>query len=176
MKRRVWQVKTWHSATTPLAFPSYCLVSKNHLNTSWSLKTYRRLKNVMVVLEWIPSLGKLGLSAEERPLSAELQEKLAKIFSNLDTNGSGELDLKEVKRALIALEVDEDELVGWGEEGVAPSPLMTAIDTNSDGKISLEELTAAIKTQVSASKHGIRCLLCVCVCVCVRQQGFYQLS
>ena len=62
--------------------------------------------------------------------------------------------MKEVKRALIALEVDEDELVGWGEDG-AQSPLMAAMDTNRDGKISLEELTAAIKTQ----RCGFCCVL-----------------
>jgi hypothetical protein len=82
-------VKTWHSSTAPLAFPSYCLISGNHLNTSWSMKTYRRLKNVMVIMEWIPAQSALALTAEERPLSENLQQKLAKTFKMLDSDGSG---------------------------------------------------------------------------------------
>jgi len=63
----------------------------------------------------------LALTSEERPISEELQDKLAQTFKMLDTNDSGHLDMKEVKRALIALEVDEEELVGWGEEGSGSS-------------------------------------------------------
>jgi len=65
--------------------------------------------------------GDLALTTEERPISEELQDKLAQTFKMLDTNDSGQLDMKEVKRALIALEVDEEELVGWGEEGSGSS-------------------------------------------------------
>ena len=41
----------------------------------------------------------------------------------------------------------QEELAGWGEAGGACSGLMEAIDTNQDGKVSLEELTAAIRSQ-----------------------------
>ena len=57
-------VKTWHSSTAPLHLPSYCLVSKNHFNPTWSVKSYRRLKNVMVCLEWIPSQAQLTLTTQ----------------------------------------------------------------------------------------------------------------
>ena len=47
----------------------------------------------------------------ERPLNEELQDTLAKTFKMLDTNDSGYLDMNEVKRALIALEVDQVQLL-----------------------------------------------------------------
>ena len=44
------------STSTTLDFPSFTLVSNNHYKAEWSLtKTLRRLKNVIVVLEWHPS-------------------------------------------------------------------------------------------------------------------------
>ena len=79
-------VKSWHSSTAPLAFPPYCLVSKNHYNSAWSLKTHRRLKNVMVMLEWIPAEGDLALMMEELPLSQSQQQMLAKAFKLLDAD------------------------------------------------------------------------------------------
>jgi hypothetical protein len=79
-------VKTWHSTTAPLSFPPYCLVSKNHYNSAWSLKTYRRLKNVMVMLEWIPAEGDLALMTEELPLTKQQQLMLTKAFKLLDAD------------------------------------------------------------------------------------------
>ena len=44
------------TTSTTLDFPSFTLVSNNHYKAEWSLtKTLRRLKNVIVVLEWHPS-------------------------------------------------------------------------------------------------------------------------
>ena len=67
--------------------------------------------------------------------------------TGLNDQDSGELDMAEVKRALMALDVDEEELLGWGEEGSCSTAIMQAIDTNHDGKVSLEELTAAVRLQ-----------------------------
>lgn len=41
----------------PLAFPSDLWVSSNHYKQSWSLNTFRRLKNVLVVMEWVPDIA-----------------------------------------------------------------------------------------------------------------------
>ena len=67
--------------------------------------------------------------------------------TGLNDQDSGELDMAEVKRALMALDVDEEELLGWGEEGSCSTAIMQAIDTNHAGKVSLEELTAAVRLQ-----------------------------
>ena len=46
-----------------LKFPEFLLVSKNHFRLEWMLRrTMRRLKNVVVVMEWSPAALQLNLS------------------------------------------------------------------------------------------------------------------
>tara|TARA_R110002050_G_scaffold169212_2_gene300944 strand:- start:111 stop:707 length:597 start_codon:yes stop_codon:yes gene_type:complete len=52
---------TIRSLPTPIAFPRYLYVSQNFYKTKWSFNTYRRLKNVIVILDWIPDLSSLAL-------------------------------------------------------------------------------------------------------------------
>jgi Ca2+-binding EF-hand superfamily protein len=63
----------------------------------------------MAVMEWIPCQQQLRPTRQERALTAELEQKVAKTFQMLDTDNSGELTMPEVKRCLIALEVEEEE-------------------------------------------------------------------
>lgn len=45
------------SPCNTLPFPSFMLMSENYYRPSWSLNTHRRLKNVIIVMEWIPDWG-----------------------------------------------------------------------------------------------------------------------
>ena len=38
-----------------LTFPPHLLFSTDHTNPKWRLSSHRRLKNVLVLLEWLPS-------------------------------------------------------------------------------------------------------------------------
>ena len=49
-KKLFEDIKTIH-------FPSYMYVSRNYYRSEWSMKTHRRLKNVIIALEWIPDIN-----------------------------------------------------------------------------------------------------------------------
>ena len=40
--------------TAPLDFPEYLYLSKNYFREGWALNGHRRLKNLTVVLDWVP--------------------------------------------------------------------------------------------------------------------------
>jgi hypothetical protein len=79
-----FNIKTWKGASPVLPFPSYLLMSRNHYNPTWSLKSLRRLKNVVALVEWIPEQGRLGLSSEVRNLSKSALKELDRVFTMFD--------------------------------------------------------------------------------------------
>lgn len=42
-----------------MVFPKAMHVSRNHYKQSWSFKTYRRIKNVIVLMDWVPDVTAL---------------------------------------------------------------------------------------------------------------------
>lgn len=42
-----------------LVFPKAMHMSRNHYKRSWSLKTFRRIKNVIVLMDWVPDVTAL---------------------------------------------------------------------------------------------------------------------
>ena len=45
-----------------LAFHPYLLMSENHFHRVWTLTAHRRLKNVVVVLEWLPDVESIKVN------------------------------------------------------------------------------------------------------------------
>eukprot|EP00617_Octactis_speculum_P025092 CAMPEP_0185746580 /NCGR_PEP_ID=MMETSP1174-20130828/5173_1 /TAXON_ID=35687 /ORGANISM="Dictyocha speculum, Strain CCMP1381" /LENGTH=754 /DNA_ID=CAMNT_0028421361 /DNA_START=123 /DNA_END=2387 /DNA_ORIENTATION=+ len=62
---------------TPLRFPDYMLLSQNYYNSSWSIGGLHRLKNIMVILEWVPSKSAIELvgDTDDDLKSCEHEEK-----------------------------------------------------------------------------------------------------
>ena len=80
---------------SPLTFPPYLAVSRNHFNLEW--RGERRLKNAVMVLEWCPS----AKAVQEQPprvaeLSERAKERLTKALNLLDVDGSGDLSRQEL--------------------------------------------------------------------------------
>lgn len=48
----------------PIRFPQYVSLSQNWYKAGWSLKTHRRLKNVIVIMDWVPDIAKLKTSSD----------------------------------------------------------------------------------------------------------------
>jgi hypothetical protein len=98
-----------------LKFPEFLWVSKNHYNLQWTMsRTLRRLKNVIVVMEYQPSirepeptvgasvigsvtkmLGSVGLAGGQFTL--EQENILLRCFSMFDTDDDGKLTTHDIK-------------------------------------------------------------------------------
>ncbi len=96
-----------------MVFPPYQMFSRNHYSPAW-FKTLRRIKNVIVLLDWVPNVSSL----DGRPLLAttachtvEQDACLKKGFGLMDLDGDGKLNEAEFKDFLCALDVDVDDPV-----------------------------------------------------------------
>mmetsp|Transcript_50841 Transcript_50841/g.94724 ORF Transcript_50841/g.94724 Transcript_50841/m.94724 type:complete len:1715 (-) Transcript_50841:1206-6350(-) len=61
----------------PLPFPPFLLLSSNHYSLGWGARGARRLKNVVVVLDWVPDTSKLHVLPPAKHLSPEELSVLA---------------------------------------------------------------------------------------------------
>lgn len=90
-----------------LKFPDYLWVSRNYFHLQWCLRRQcRRLKNVIIILEWTPSYDEGGVMAyikdnilgwnKEVQLTSEQEARLKKSFELFDGNNDGYLNETEL--------------------------------------------------------------------------------
>ncbi|CAE7388739.1 unnamed protein product, partial [Symbiodinium necroappetens] len=80
----------------PLNFPEDLLLSRNYFNRYWL--GHRRLKNAVMMLEWIPRVGELKEQAREAWTSEE-EAQLLDIWSVLTKDTAKDKPTDQVKRA-----------------------------------------------------------------------------
>mmetsp|Transcript_31635 Transcript_31635/g.32121 ORF Transcript_31635/g.32121 Transcript_31635/m.32121 type:complete len:611 (+) Transcript_31635:444-2276(+) len=96
-----------------MQFPDYLYLSKNYYDKAWNSKTHRRLKNVIVTMDFFPSRRAMKeVAASGKALSKTQEKMLKRAFSSADNNSSGTISFAELKEVLKAVDVDVD-----GEEG-----------------------------------------------------------
>jgi hypothetical protein len=96
-----------------LEFPDYLYVSKNYYEKSWSIKTHRRLKNIIVTMDFTPSkAGIKEVAAVGKPFSEEQEASLKRAFLGTNNESRGSISVTELKEVLRAVDVDVD-----GEDG-----------------------------------------------------------
>lgn len=99
-----------------LPFPPYAFYSHNHYNPGWSLNTHRRLKNVIVMLEWVPG-AIAALPAPTPQPDREQQAVLQRALNMFDVRSSGRsLDANGLDDALMALNVPQHERLAAARE------------------------------------------------------------
>jgi Ca2+-binding EF-hand superfamily protein len=101
------------SKSINLKFPDYLLVSKNYYEKLWSMKTHRRLKNVIVTMDFVPSQKALReIAAVGKGFTKQQEETLKRAFMGASNDGTGSITVEELKEVLRAVDVDVD-----GEDG-----------------------------------------------------------
>ena len=84
----------------PVAFPSYLQLSSNYYQHSWWNVAHRRLKNVTMVMEWVPDpaaleeVQQLRAGAAASSLTDEQEAQLRAAFNQI-SKGAGHLTLEE---------------------------------------------------------------------------------
>ena len=95
-----------------MKFPTYLYMSKNYYEKTWSMKTHRRLKNVLVTMDFMPSKSAVReVAAAGKQFSPAQEKMLKRAFMGAD-NKSGGISIAELKEVLKAVDVDVD-----GEDG-----------------------------------------------------------
>ena len=78
-------------------------MSQNHFNLNWVGE--RRLKNAVMVMDWVPDLTQLRWQpAQQSTLTAGQETRLQNALSLLNLNGSGEFAAAEVMETLKSAE------------------------------------------------------------------------
>ena len=82
--------------TPTLSFPDYLHLSKNYFRLGWSLNSHRRLKNLIIVMDWVPDMTvTFGEEDEDdegsvpNPAHAELEDFLSTPDKNKNGDGPG---------------------------------------------------------------------------------------
>lgn len=91
-------------ADDTLAFPDYLWVSKNHFQRDWVLRrTYRRIKNVIVIMEWNPlsAVKDMFKQASVNLSIPEYDTPVRRCFEMFDLNKAGRLTKEQLKKVNI---------------------------------------------------------------------------
>lgn len=113
------------------SFPDYMFQSQNYFKAQWSMSgAKRRLKNVVMLLEYVPDPSKISVSSgtEQPELTESQTAQLKRVFDLFDINDSGGLSSDELVQLLRAngvnVESTRDALV---------REIMAQIPSASDG-------------------------------------------
>jgi Ca2+-binding EF-hand superfamily protein len=92
-----------------LEFPDYLLISRNYYEKQWSLKTHRRLKNIIVTMDFVPSKQAIReIAAVGKAFTKQQEATLQRAFVGADGTASGTISVTELKEVLRAVDVDVD--------------------------------------------------------------------
>ena len=158
----------------PVAFDQSIYISKNYYDKGWSLVGERRIKNVCIILEWIPDMrlvrkvgGDRRRSSRQRNagigaqrLTPQQRNKLRSAFEALDVDGSGKIGADEIGGLLRALnrEVQPDE----GKEAKDEAQrILSVADTDNDRQLDFNEVVRAIEHGVFYEADAGRFFVCI---------------
>lgn len=149
------------SATTAdaLHFPEYLLYSQNYFHTKWAwgLKNHRKLKNVIVVLEYVPDVNacKVGLTSDGSgpSLTAAQSRSLQRAFDLLDMDNNRQISSEELPQLLSAVNVpaEPEDINGW----------MQTLSLDGDSSLSFDEVVKMFEMATFAQIESGRYFMAV---------------
>jgi len=158
------------SKAISLDFPDTMFISRNYYEKSWSLKTHRRLKNIIVIMDFSPSKAAMVEITDVGKAFTPIQEQnLKRAFQIADRGNSGGISVGELKEVLRAVDVGLE-----GEEGDKFFANMNNLDQSRT--FSFNELkrmlTERLAHRVQANRHYVA--LCLAEAECMRAVIHYQ--
>jgi len=150
---------TGDKSTPKLSFHHTMLVSQNYYRRQWSLSGNHRLKNICVIMEWVPDKEHLKTNepptlpttrqkdAEVKAARQAEEVKIKQLIEMYDNDGNGTLEFGEARPLFkdlgVTLTVDEVENA------------LEDLDHDGDGTIGTDELRDAIVNRnYYQIKHG----------------------
>ncbi len=103
------------------------------------------VQNLVLLTDSRPVLVRLHITIDGKPFQVVWEEFVASIFKSLDRDGDGFLSATEAAQVPPA-----SLLFGSAFNGNIPYPTLAALDTDKDGKVSLDELKAYYRREGAA--------------------------
>ena len=145
------------SKLNPLEFPPYLALSHNFHAQKWWEKAHRRLKNVVVLMEWVPDPAAWEASSERHTnhsLTPEQHDRLHNLFRKYDAQQTGSIPAAHVRELLAAF--DEQSSAAISDDAIA------AIATTANGEVAfvnfealLGAICAAVVLEVRRGHHFV---------------------
>ena len=129
-----------------LSFPDYMFISENYYKSGWSLSgAKRRLKNVIVLMEYMPDPAhvRVGAVSDSVSLTDSQRDQLKRVFDLFDVNSSGGLNAPELVQLLRANGVNVD-----STRDALVREIMSTVPSSSDGLTSAK----ALETEMSSNR------------------------
>ena len=118
-----------------MKFPDYLYMSNNYYEKGWGLKTHRRLKNVIIIMEFCPSKSMLQeVSASSKSFSVMHEKILKRAFATADGRIAERIKVSELKEILRAVDV-------IGDDEKEKEKFLSSMNLDPNGTVSFEELT-----------------------------------
>lgn len=118
-----------------MKFPDYLYMSSNYYEKGWGLKTHRRLKNVIIIMEFCPSKSMLQEVPASGKSFAVMHEKILKrAFATADGRIADRIKVSELKEVLRAIDV-------IGDDEKEKDKFLSTMNLDPNGTVAFEELT-----------------------------------
>lgn len=125
-----------------IKFPDYLYMSNNYYEPGWGLKTHRRLKNVIVVMEFCPSKTMLAdVPASGKSFSMSQERTLQRAFSTSDGKLMERIKVAEMKEVLRAVDI-------LGDDEKEKEKFLSNLNLDPNGTVSYDELKQLLSQKV----------------------------
>ena len=106
----------------PLSWPAYVQISGDHTHPRWRFQGHRRLKNMIVLMEWVPDVDSAaaaaaygaeagpGAALAETALSEGQRTRLSRVFEMYDAEGRSALGEERLRLVMKDMGLLPDEI------------------------------------------------------------------
>lgn len=144
-------------------------MSNNYYEKGWGLKTHRRLKNVIIIMEFCPSKSMLVDVNEGKSFSVAQEKILKRAFATSDGKMAERIKVSEVKEVLRAVDI-------IGDDEKEKQSVLSNLDPN--GTVSFDELNQVlsrkIQTKVQAGRYYVALSLAEAQCMRLAIHGQHK--
>lgn len=153
-------------------FPNYLYMSNNYYEKGWGLKTHRRLKNVIVVMEFCPSKTNTQMvPASGKNLAVAQEKTLKRAFTSSDGKMMERIKVSEMKEVLRAVDV-------IGDDEKEKEKFLANLNLDPNGTVSFDELkqllTQKVQYKVQAGRYYVALSLAEAQCMRLAIHGQHK--
>mmetsp|Transcript_26609 Transcript_26609/g.55769 ORF Transcript_26609/g.55769 Transcript_26609/m.55769 type:complete len:610 (-) Transcript_26609:52-1881(-) len=159
------------SKASGLKLPDYLYMSNNYYEKGWGVKTHRRLKNVIVVLEFCPSKSMITDVASGKSFSIAQEKILRRAFASSDGRIADRIKVSELKEVLRAVDV-------IGDDEKEKEKFFSNINLDPHGTVSYDELkqllSHRIQYKIQSGRYFVALSLAEAQCVRLAIHGQHK--